>query len=63
MQTSLHTSDIQLPIVSQTSLCLIEGKPPFEQESACSTEKGELQAQLVGQLLRQKYFKLLLTSF
>ena len=29
MQTSLQTSDSQLPTVSWTSLCLMEGKPLF----------------------------------
>ena len=48
MQTSLQTFDSQSPTVSQTSLCLMEGKPPFGQESACSTVKWVPQAQLVG---------------
>ena len=50
MQTSLHTSDSQHPTVPRTSLCLIEGKPPFGQESECSTVKLDPQAQLVGTL-------------
>ena len=36
MQTSLHTSDRQPPTVSGTSLCRMEGNPPFGQERACS---------------------------
>ena len=32
------------------SLCLIDGKPPLAQDSACSTEKVEPQARLAGNL-------------
>ena len=39
IQTSLQTSDSQLPTVSRTSLCPMEGKPPSGQERECSTEK------------------------
>ncbi len=48
MQTSLHTSDIQFPIVSRTSLWRMDGKPPFAQDSECSIEKFFPQAQLMG---------------
>ena len=37
MQTSLHTSDRRLAVRSLISLCLIDGKPPFGQDKACST--------------------------
>ena len=36
MQTSMHTSASRLAVRSQISLCLIGGKPPLVQESACS---------------------------
>ena len=48
MQTSLHTSDIQFPIVSWTSLWQMDGKPLLAQDSECSTEKFFPQAQLMG---------------
>ena len=48
MQTSLHTSDRRLAVRSLISLCLIDGKPPFGQVKACSTEKWEPQSQLRG---------------
>ena len=48
IQTSLQTSDNQLPTVSRTSLCRMEGKPPLGQDRECSTEKCVPQAQLVG---------------
>ena len=46
--TSLHTSDIRLAVRSRILLCLIDGNPPLGQESACSTENGVPQSQLVG---------------
>ena len=39
MRTSLHTSVSKWAVKSQISLCLIVGKPPLAQESACSTVK------------------------
>ena len=35
--TSLHTSVSRESVMSWISLCLRDGKPPFAQESACST--------------------------
>ena len=38
MQTSPHTSVSRLAVRSLISLCLMDGKPPFGQDRACSTE-------------------------
>ena len=38
IQTSWHTSIRRLAVRSLISSCLIDGKPPFGQERACSME-------------------------
>ena len=38
MQTSLQTSVRRLAVRSLISLCLMDGKPPFGQDRACSTK-------------------------
>ena len=50
MVTSWHTSVRRVAVRFLISLCLIDGKPPFAQERACSTEEEEPQAHLVGSL-------------
>ena len=35
-------------VVKSLILCLIDGKSPFGQDRACSTEQDELQVQLAG---------------
>ena len=58
MHTSEHTSVSKVAIESHTSLCRSDGKPPFGQESACSTERLAPQAQLHGKRKRgQSYLK------
>ena len=48
VHTLWHTSDSMLAVRSLTSLCLWIVKPPFGQDSSCSTENWAPQAQWVG---------------
>ena len=48
VQTFEQHSDIRDAVMSLTSLCRSEGKPPLGQVSACSTEKDFPQAHSLG---------------
>ena len=47
-QTSLHTSLSSVAVMYCISLCLTEGNPPLEHDSACSTLKRFPQTQVGG---------------